>query len=363
MNESSYLSCERTVFVTGATGLLGGHVVRGLRRRGCGVVALVRSADKFQRLLGDSGAVCIEGDVRQTAAFESCLSGCSAVVHAAAYFREYYQPGDHREPLQAVNVDGTAQLALAAARQRVPLFVNVSSSGTVGMGEAGSPGDETTPPGAAQLKNLYFKSKLDAQARLGSLELGEMRVVHVLPGWMWGPADAAPTAAGQLLLDFASGRVPAVPRGGASVVDARDVAYAIGRILGGCQGQRYLVAGRFMTTREVLGSLAPLLDVRVPSLDLPTWLSLAHAHLEERLARLGRRRARVSVEAVRIMARASRVSSARAEQELGVRFRPFGGTAADTVHWYQEHGYLKDTKPALVPAARDVPGLSHRDSA
>ena len=80
--------------------------------------------------------------MRSPEAFAPALGGCAAVFHTAAYFREYYQPGDHAEALAAVNVRGTLALMALADDAGVCTFVHTSSSGTIGSKPDGSPGDE-----------------------------------------------------------------------------------------------------------------------------------------------------------------------------------------------------------------------------
>ena len=41
-----------------------------------------------------------------------------------------------------------------------------------------------------------------------------------MPGWMFGPGDAAPTDSGRLVLGFLDGTMPGIPPGGMNVVDA-----------------------------------------------------------------------------------------------------------------------------------------------
>src|ERR1700682_4821228 len=112
-------------FVTGATGLLGSNLVRALRAEGHSARALVRSKEKAERQLGDTGA-----------------------------------------ELEAINVRGTLALAEAARVQGVKWLVDTSSSGTIGLKPDGSPGDEETPPAPLAKGNLYFKNKVLAAAAL-----------------------------------------------------------------------------------------------------------------------------------------------------------------------------------------------------
>ena len=71
-----------SVLVTGASGLVGSHVVTALTARGEAVRALVlpASRDTVQRL----GAEAVVGDVTDPTAWEAAARGVRAIVHAAA---------------------------------------------------------------------------------------------------------------------------------------------------------------------------------------------------------------------------------------------------------------------------------------
>ena len=214
-------------FVTGSTGLLGNNLVRALLAQGHEVKALARSQRKAEQLLGDTAAQIVVGDMDDVAAFADELEGCDVLFHGAAFFREYYQPGDHWATLKRINVDAVIEIFEAAEARGVRRAIFVSSSGTVGVGPNGTPGDETAPPPAIAADNLYFRSKVLADEAVAAWLPGrKLEVVTILPGWMYGPYDAAPTSSGQLVLDFLHRKLPAIIPGAGSVVDARDVAQA-----------------------------------------------------------------------------------------------------------------------------------------
>jgi len=324
-------------FVTGSTGLLGNNLVRMLEAAGHAVVGLVRSEEKGRRLLGDTRAILIEGDMRHVQAFAPALEGCEAVFHTAAYFREYYQPGDHRQALQEINIDGTLTLMDEADRRGVHRFIHTSSAGTIGTKPDGSPGDEDTPAGEEQLRNLYFRSKVEGDKRIGEWRGKHgMEVIEILPGWMWGPGDAAPTAAGRMAQDFMARRIPGIVDGGISMVDARDVAEVmITALEKGRRGEKYIVAGEFYTLEEVLKGLEKASGVAAPKLRLPFGLVLVVAFIQETIGRLTGREVLITRESVRTMHGKHRMTSAKAQRELGARFRPLEETLKDVVAWYR----------------------------
>ena len=94
-------------FVTGSTGLLGNNLVRTLLSAGHEVQALARSRGKAARELGDTRASIVIGDLTAVAGFAEALSGVDVVFHTAAFFREYYAPGDHSKLIKHINVEAT----------------------------------------------------------------------------------------------------------------------------------------------------------------------------------------------------------------------------------------------------------------
>lgn len=325
--------------VTGSTGLLGNNLVRMLVERGHEVTGLVRSEEKAQRLLGDLDVRFVQGDMQDVAGFADALDGCDTVFHTAAYFREYFQPGNHAEKLKQINIDGTLQLMNEADRREVSCFVHVSSSGAIGKKPDGSPGDEDTPPLPVQMANLYFRSKVEGDEAIRTWKPDHgLEVIEILPGWMWGPGDAAPTSAGQMALDFLGGRIPGIIDGGSSLVDARDVAAAMIAAVGAAgHGSRYIVGGNYYSLKEVMQCLERVSGVPAPKRRMPQVVVMSYAWLMELIGRLTGREVLVTREGVRTMLAKLAVSSAKAEEELGATFRPLEETLRDVVNWYREH--------------------------
>ena len=322
--------------VTGSTGLLGNNLVRALRGAGHEVFALARSERKARAQLGDTGARIVLGDMTEVSGFADALSGVDVVFHTAAYFREYYAPGDHAGIIDRINVDATMELARAAESRGVKKMIDTSSSGIIGLAPDGRAGDEQTPPSPLTQKNLYMASKRKVEPLLR--EFARERnffIASALPGWMWGPHDAGPTASGQLVFDALSGKLPpAIPPGGTSVADARDVAAGMLRIAEvGRSGERYILSGRFVGLDEIMKSLGQAAEAKAPEMKLPYALAISFAAVAETWSRITGKPNVMSLEGIRLMNARLEVSSAKAERELGVTFRPFEETVRDAVAW------------------------------
>jgi dihydroflavonol-4-reductase len=341
----------KTVFVTGSTGLLGNNLVRALVARGVKVKALARSVRKAeQQFAGIEGVAIVQGDMTAVGDFASHLEGCEVLFHAAAYFRDSYTGGDHAAALRAVNIDGSRTLIQAAYDAGVRRMVHTSSIALLD-GPRGALLDENCLRDRAQADD-YYRSKIDTDAVVLDFlaDHPEMDASLIMPGWMHGPGDIGPTSAGQVTLDYLHGRLPGVPPGTVSLVDARDVAaVAIAAAEKGRRGERYLAAGRHMTMAEVLGCYERVTGIAAPQRCIPTAALRAVAAIGEVRARITKQPVLLSMATVRLMLREAdrtHFSSNKSETELGLIFRPVDETLADEVAWYRANGWLEPNRRA-----------------
>lgn len=343
---SDVVSPSPLAFVTGATGLLGNNLVRELIAQGWHVRALVRSPEKAERQFAGLGLEIVTGDMLDVAGFADALRGVDVVFHTAAYFRDSYKGGRHWDALHAANVEGTRALLDHAWRSGVRRFVHTSSIAVL-YGRPGQVIDETMLREERDADDYYRSKILSDRVVLAFLDAHpDFWASMVLPGWMHGPGDIGPTSAGQLVLDVAWRRLPGIPPGSFSVVDARDVARAM--ILAereGRRGERYLAAGRHMTMADLLPMIGRASGVETPTRRLPPALLHLIAAGYELYARATGRPVLLSWAMARAVAREndrSRYDHSKSEAELGLGFRPIEETLRDEVGWFRANGLLPD---------------------
>lgn len=176
-------SSPKTLFVTGATGLVGGHVVEEALARGYRVRALVRATSDTTKL-DEWGVEKIEGDLEDRESLAKGVEGADWVFNCAAKVGDW----GTLEEFRRLNVEALRLLLDAAVEAKVEKFVHVSSLGVYeGRDHFGT--DETTPP-ASQSLDAYTRSKTEAEALV--LSYGEERglpVVVVRPGFIYGERD------------------------------------------------------------------------------------------------------------------------------------------------------------------------------
>jgi dihydroflavonol-4-reductase len=336
----------KIAFVTGASGQLGSNLVSQLLAEGYQIRALVRSLEKGRRQLPYEDVQLVAGDMTDVAAFAAQLQGVDVLFHTAAYFREAFASDSDQDQMTRINVDGTIALFDAAVQAGVQTIIYTSALGVLRRPDGNRPFDETAPVNDRST-NAYFLSKVAAEQAIAAwlqspaVKAQEVRLVQILPGGMWGPGDAAPTGFGQVVIDYLEGKLPVVLPGGVPFVDARDVAQALVRAAEvGKPNARYIVSQRMVSIAEIMQILERVSGVRGPRVRLPFPVATAMALGAELTARITGRPAaltRVSVDALRGDFAAS---SAKAQHELGVRFRPVEETLHDAVAWFRSHGYV-----------------------
>jgi len=169
------------VFVTGATGFVGGHLVRALTARGDSVVALARRRTTHEALR-QLGCAPVDGSLEDAMALSAALRGVNVVYHVAGVVgaptdAEYF----------AVNEHGTRRLVEAVRAAAPPLsrFVYVSSAAALGPSQRGTPLLEDAPPHPL---TPYGRSKLAGEVvvRESGLPWSIVR-----PPAVYGPGDRA----------------------------------------------------------------------------------------------------------------------------------------------------------------------------
>jgi dihydroflavonol-4-reductase len=229
------------VYVTGASGFVGGHVARELREQGHDV----------------RGAWI---DLLDAPRLRRAFAGCDAVVHVAALY-SFRAPA--RE-LEAVNVRGTANVIEACRAGGVGRLLATSSCATCGPVPGRQATEDDSPP-AWELAVPYKQTKLAAERLV--LAAGGVCVNPTTPV---GDGDRTPTPTGAMIRGVATGRYRAYPRIGLNVVDVRDVARGHALALErGRPGERYLLGGVDLPMRELFAAVARLAGRPRPAIGVP----------------------------------------------------------------------------------------------
>jgi nucleoside-diphosphate-sugar epimerase len=259
------------VFLTGATGFIGGELARQLRARGDEVTCLVRTPGKAAGLR-ELGCELVDGDLGDEDAIRRGMDGCDAAIHAAAVY-EVGIPASARPAMREANVVGTERVLRAALDAKVPKVVYVSTVGIFGNTQ-GRVVDESHEHPGRDFTSCYEQTKWEAhQAARRMIAEDGLPCVIVQPGGVYGPGDTS--SVGALLDQFLSGRLPLMPFPdlGICLSHVEDVAAGILLALDrGKVGEAYVLSGPATTMREAIGVVAKVSGRRPPRGTLPTFV-------------------------------------------------------------------------------------------
>lgn len=320
------------VYLTGATGFIGGHVLDELLGSGYQVRALVRTPGKLRR----HGALReVVGDVTRAGDLVSSMRGCRVLIHCAAAYS--FSPAE-RPRIRATNVAGTVGVLEAARLAGIERAVMTSSSATVGPADVGRPATEADHADTHG-RSAYHDSKIEAERAALAARLPTALVLPTAPV---GSRDWKPTPTGAALLTFLRGRVLASVAGGLNVVPVCDVARAhVAALERGQPRRRYLVGGENLTFDQLWSRLAALSGRSAPRRRMPHAAALLAGWVDELRCRLlAGAEPVVPLEGVRMARHRMFVESHRAEDELGVTPSSVDDALFSAVRWYRDHGYV-----------------------
>ena len=327
-----------TTLVTGATGFLGSAVARSLLDAGHAVRALVRPGADTRNIDGLE-IERVTGDLTDRRSLEKAARGCDTLFHVAADYRLWIPdpPAVYR-----TNVNGTRDLLRAATAAGATRIVYTSSVATLGLNADRSPADEETPVTEAAMIGHYKRSKYLAEEAVRALVRDEaVPAVIVNPSAPVGPRDIKPTPTGRIIVDFASGRMPAYVDTGLNLVHVEDCAAGHLRALEkGVVGERYILGGEDLTLREILECLARLAGRRAPRLRLPHGPLMPVALAGEAWARVAGGEPRLTRDSLRMARKMMFFSSGKAIRALDYTARPAEQALADALGWFRANGYV-----------------------
>jgi dihydroflavonol-4-reductase len=229
----------------------------------------------------------------------------------------------------------------AARDAGVERVVYTSSVATLKLHENGTPADEAEPLSEDEAIGAYKKSKVAAE-RLVERMVGEgLPAVIVNPSTPIGPRDVRPTPTGRIIIEAATGRMPAYVDTGLNVVHVDDVAAGhIAALRHGRIGERYILGGENMSLADLLRRIARSVGRSPPTIRIPRELIYPVAIGAEALARLTGKEPFVTLDGLRLAKYRMYFSSAKAERELGYTSRPADEGIRDAIDWFRQAGML-----------------------
>lgn len=326
--------------VTGATGLLGSHLLLELILRGERVRALARPQSDLERVRElfewygpESGSAWsrIEwayADLLDIPALEEALHGVRLVYHCAAFLS--FDPSDTQTLLKA-NWEGTRNLVDLCLALGVPSFCHASSIATLGGLGPVRTEDDAWDPGRA---SGYATSKYLAEMEVWRGAQEGLGTVIVNPGVILGPGFCE-RGSGRFFGETAAG-LRYCPPGGTGFVGVHDVVRAMLELTGkGIRNERYILVAENLSYCELIGQIASHLGVAPPRKTLSGWQLEVLWRLDWLRAALGKKRRKLSRSTARSLQRQRRYSNEKI-RELGFSFREIDPVIAEAARYYRE---------------------------
>lgn len=327
------------VLVTGATGFIGYHAAARLRAEGHRVRALVRSPEKGKRVLGPLGILdqeLIPGDMTNRPAVQRALEGVEAVVHAAAGVSVTTGQKDF-----SANLRGT-ETVMGGACERGLYAIFISS--VTAIFDPTRPPSEDSP--LVRSRTHYGRSKAQCDAWVRDLQLAGAPVAIVYPPGVVGPDDPGFSESVKAYRSFLRGTLRS--QGGNQMLDARDLAGLLVRMVEARTCGRVVAAGHYFDWDEFTALIEGVTGARIPRISAPGWALRLTGRALDQLARVTGKTMPMTGEGVEIATRFPRMTDSRQISELNVAWREPEVTVRDLYRWFVEAGKL--------PAAA-VPGL------
>ena len=338
------------VAITGATGHLGGLIVRELQARHHTIKALVRSPDDCRGRSGAESEVelfalpptnisieFVKGDLSDESALTQLMRGCDALIHCAAIISI---DGDMKGLVHNTNVDGTRRVMEAAKAVGINRVIHISSIHAYQQ----LPVDEVLDEHRAKATYksfAYDRSKKEGQ-EIALSYAHEMDVLVMNPTSVIGPFDFKPSKLGQAIINMLSGKLPFVFKGGFDFCDGRDIANAVVNSLTlGRSGEAYILSGGWCSLKELANTLSILSGKKINPMSLHPLFGWVGLPFIKGMSMIIKQEPLYTNEAIVAVTYGNRcISNAKAKAELNYTTRPLKDTLEDTYRWFSENGYL-----------------------
>ena len=318
-------------FLTGATGFVGGNLVRLLLKQGYQVKTLVRSSSSLANLAALEVEI-VYGDLNDPNL--GCLmEDCQVLFHVAACYSLWQRD---RHNLWQSNVLGTRNILQAAQKAGIERVVYTSSVAAIGVGEDGQAVDETHQSPVEKLIGNYKKSKYYAELEAIAAFKRGLDVVIVNPATPIGARDIKPTPTGEIVVRFLTGKMPFYTHTGLNLIDVDDVAW--GHLLAlekGKSGDRYILGNQNLTLKQIVDELASITGLPAPKYAIPQFIPYLAAWFDEIVLAACGKTPSIALEGVKMAQQQMFYDSTKAINQLGLPQSSVNQALRKAVKWHQ----------------------------
>jgi dihydroflavonol-4-reductase len=321
------------IAVTGATGMVGGQVVRAALEGGHDVLALTRPGPGRRGgtlRVGPHDVPRAAAALTDTTSLTDALRGCDGLVHCAAV---YAFGAARAAEVDEVNTEGTRAAIEAAAGAGVARVVVTTSSVTCGSSQLPRARSERDHLGSEPVPAYYASKAAQEQVALETGQRHGLPVVLALPTVVLGGPFTRLAPSNAIVLRYLLDPTRSTFAGGCNVVDARDVGAGHVRLLEkGVAGERYLLGGEDVSWRMLHSLVADLAGLPGPYAEMSAASAWALSAAAEWWAGLRGAAPLTTRDEAATVGRFYWYTSAKAH-ELGYAARPARAAVAASLAW------------------------------
>jgi nucleoside-diphosphate-sugar epimerase len=248
---------KRRIFITGATGLLGSHLLKLFSASGLHIVAGYHTKKECPPLLNVTWVPCHLADITL---LEEQFTNIDTVFHCAAMVS--FSPGE-KEKIKVVNIEGTANVVNACLASGVRKLVYVSSVAALGRIRPGELINETMKWTPGTSNSFYGETKFKAENEVWRGMAEGLKVLIVNPSIILGGGDWSKGSSA--IFKSVYQEFPWYTEGITGFVDVADVARAIVALdNNGVEAERFILSADNLSYREVFNLIAICFSVRLP---------------------------------------------------------------------------------------------------
>jgi nucleoside-diphosphate-sugar epimerase len=268
------------ILITGATGLVGSHLVlQLLQTNPTPIRAMFRNSDSINKtkalFISQNQSelfeliIWVEADITDVPSLEVAFENIDFVYHCAALIS--FDPNDEKI-LRKINIEGTANIVNFCIHKKIKKLVHVSSIAALGdltIGEKEI--TEKSEWNPEKLHSDYAISKFGAEMEVWRAQQEGVATVIVNPGVIIG-AGFWQSGSGLLFTSIKKG-LSFYTSGTSGFICVTDVVKAMQILMeNNTQGERFILIAENISYQQVLIKIAQDLKVKKPSIQAQAWL-------------------------------------------------------------------------------------------
>ncbi|ANQ50587.1 NAD-dependent epimerase/dehydratase family protein [Flammeovirga sp. MY04] len=319
----------KKVFITGATGFVGGYITRTLHQQKAKIIALKgrKNDTSFIEDIKDD-IQWEEADILDPNTLKEALQGVDYIVHTASIVS--FEKG--LEELRSVNVDGTANLVNMALEANVEKFIHISSIAALGVPEFGNEIDENSKWTGEKGVSAYGISKYNAEQEVWRGYREGLKVVVLNPSVILGVGDFSRSSLA--IFQTVKKGLKYYPTGFFSSVDIRDVVDAVVKVFDEqISGERFILNAHSIPYKKALELMADGLNVAPPKKKISKKLTQLASSFEGFISLFTGKQKKLTKDVVRTMYTQNVYKSDKAMSTLQLQFKPL----EETMNWVKTH--------------------------